>query len=770
MARHKAHRHSPSEEETATAHLTLLPLMCRNGSLCAAVSAIILRLYMPGLTVDMGHNSLVWLLCAVAFMFMVVDASLHSTWQLRSPHLTAASLACIAFTFASAGWASYAVPAYYQGAIWLSDLLLFAVVLYWSQRHDVAPLFLAVVFASFCLELVYVAYQYFFGLPATRAYVAQHSALLYQVDIGAGNTSLLLEKLSLQQAFGHFTLANSLGGYLIMFLPLLLALICRDWRRRMRWVWLVLLTLAAWALAASKSRGSILALCILALLWLLIYCYRRSDRHWLIACTSMLAGALALVAILAFTDWLDPVGQAAGSFVMRIGYWLSSLQIWQEAPWFGVGVGNFADHYYTYKRLWGEEVNKAHNFYLQWLAETGLVGLALMVFWAWTACRCKQRADRTAAGENKTTADNRPHGVFTWIFLFAALLAFFLLAASGHFVEIEPLLSFLGARLGVAQSTWQPAVPLLYQLAIVLLALFWFITFLVWRHWRLDTTTRRGLMFGVMAFLLHNGLDIDSYDPALSQTAWLFVAFLLVPAPATASYRPTLVAKACCLVATVVGLLWLSLTLVPNLLALAQVKTALPDLRHQIQVAENGERRRELSEIYEKYLALGCRLAPWNHEMNEAQAVLALETARQMAKKRNSRPADIDAVLAYGEACYARTLARRTHFAPAYYGRAQLAWEAARLWRAMGDTARSEQALHKATADIATALSLYPSKGVVCATAGELAEMQGKFDEARRWYQQALYVNDIGIYMWVNLPDEIESVVRRKLTAYLDKH
>ncbi|MEK7534709.1 MAG: O-antigen ligase family protein [Patescibacteria group bacterium] len=63
--------------------------------------------------------------------------------------------------------------------------------------------------------------------------------------------------------------------------------------------------------------------------------------------------------------------------------WKGAINIWKQYPLFGTGVETFASAYYRYKPAaqnltseWNFLYNKAHNEFLNYLATTGLVGLA----------------------------------------------------------------------------------------------------------------------------------------------------------------------------------------------------------------------------------------------------------------------------------------------------------------------------------------------------------------------------------------------------------
>lgn len=85
----------------------------------------------------------------------------------------------------------------------------------------------------------------------------------------------------------------------------------------------------------------------------------------------------------------------------RIGIWMSSLKMTQAHPVFGVGLGMFNDWSKRYNfpvshgvARYGKNINEAHNDLLQIAAETGIVGLVIVVgglallFWrGWQAVR-----------------------------------------------------------------------------------------------------------------------------------------------------------------------------------------------------------------------------------------------------------------------------------------------------------------------------------------------------------------------------------------------
>jgi putative inorganic carbon (HCO3(-)) transporter len=66
--------------------------------------------------------------------------------------------------------------------------------------------------------------------------------------------------------------------------------------------------------------------------------------------------------------------------VERMAHWQAGWYMFLDQPWFGVGAGNYADAYDGYFLPgWTEALGHAHNFYLNMLAELGVIGGALLV-------------------------------------------------------------------------------------------------------------------------------------------------------------------------------------------------------------------------------------------------------------------------------------------------------------------------------------------------------------------------------------------------------
>lgn len=85
----------------------------------------------------------------------------------------------------------------------------------------------------------------------------------------------------------------------------------------------------------------------------------------------------------------------------RLAHWQAALNMTEAHPWFGVGLGNYEIAYPAYRLLnWTEPLGHAHNYYLNILAEGGIIGLLgygkVWLFIIWVTWRARQHPDLLA--------------------------------------------------------------------------------------------------------------------------------------------------------------------------------------------------------------------------------------------------------------------------------------------------------------------------------------------------------------------------------------
>jgi putative inorganic carbon (HCO3(-)) transporter len=259
---------------------------------------------------------------------------------------------------------------------------------------------------------------------------------LLQVGLGAyqfikqvGPPAFLLAG-RFMRAYGAFRQPNPYAGYLGYLAPVAASLSLAGfeqwWHSRARHhlaaglIGGVVALALALGIGMSWSRGGWIALgaALIAVIGL------RSRRTvFLMLAAGLVAGFVAVG--LAQTGWLpasvtarvsDLGGYLVGpdparteitdenfAVLERLAHWQTGLRMFADRPWLGVGIGNYGDAYASYAPPhWYEPLGHAHNLFINFLAETGVIGgAAFGAFWlgawwlAWKTTKCP-RAYATA--------------------------------------------------------------------------------------------------------------------------------------------------------------------------------------------------------------------------------------------------------------------------------------------------------------------------------------------------------------------------------------
>jgi putative inorganic carbon (HCO3(-)) transporter len=89
----------------------------------------------------------------------------------------------------------------------------------------------------------------------------------------------------------------------------------------------------------------------------------------------------------------------------RVAHWQAAWRMFTAHPWLGVGIGNYAKAYASFALpRWSEPLGHAHNIYLHFLAETGLLGLAAYLVLIASAAAQLWRARTVSRGFSRALA------------------------------------------------------------------------------------------------------------------------------------------------------------------------------------------------------------------------------------------------------------------------------------------------------------------------------------------------------------------------------
>ncbi len=279
-----------------------------------------------------------------------------------------------------------------------------------------------ILLVSFCRALYRREEAHWLVFALTLAAGVQAMIGLYEFFGGSGAAHLWILDNRYFRAFGTFGQPNPFGGFMGLVLPLALVMalgygnrvwqvLRADGRRTLRQeqTHIALLSTAFYGLMtavigagllASWSRGAWIGFAA-ALAGMILFVSRSSVKALALAAIAILgmfvlANSGLLPASLtermgSFLEEFTTLGDARGlditdanyAVLERLAHWQSATRMAADHPWLGVGFGNYEAAYPRYALLnWPLALGHAHNYYLNLLAEVGLVGLTAYIL-AW---------------------------------------------------------------------------------------------------------------------------------------------------------------------------------------------------------------------------------------------------------------------------------------------------------------------------------------------------------------------------------------------------
>ena len=209
---------------------------------------------------------------------------------------------------------------------------------------------------------------------------------------------------NLNSATGTFVNRNHFSGYLEMIIPLALGLIIaridmlsltgKRWPERIAQITgrgfsvnvlaLIAVLVMSLAIVRSHSRSGVFILLFIFVLFFELTVFhfsaKRYRQDWI---KTFLKAVFVLVTIAALYAGIEAtMGRFAKDNLLQDGrpqYWNSGLAMVRDFPVFGTGLGTFADAYPAYGKVPLEgRLTHAHNDFLEYLSDLGLVGFAFL--------------------------------------------------------------------------------------------------------------------------------------------------------------------------------------------------------------------------------------------------------------------------------------------------------------------------------------------------------------------------------------------------------
>ncbi|MDX2141052.1 MAG: O-antigen ligase family protein [Chloroflexota bacterium] len=382
------------------------------------------RLAYPNIPLDIGQWLLIALIgvWAIQRLLRLRHPSSASISRLHLKRLIRMLLPLIAFiaTAALSAFNAYSLSA------WLSETLKFVQML---------------IIAVIVIDLLHTTPRDTFVALLVLAGLANAVIGIYQYYGGSGALHLLINERHFR-AFGTFGQPNPFGGFMGLTLPLALAAMLaalwsqfQHWRARRSILELVttpactrLIFFAvasatiAIALYMSFSRGAWLGVAVAV--GVMVFALPRRLGHSLLLAAVALLVAGAVIAsgrlpagiaarLSTVTEDVFNVRDVRGvdinpenyAVIERLAHWQAAVNMATHYPWTGVGLGNYEIAYEDFRLInWKFPLGHAHNYYLNVLAETGIIGLVFyatfivsILFLAWRTRRHPDPSSRLIA-------------------------------------------------------------------------------------------------------------------------------------------------------------------------------------------------------------------------------------------------------------------------------------------------------------------------------------------------------------------------------------
>jgi O-antigen ligase len=179
--------------------------------------------------------------------------------------------------------------------------------------------------------------------------------------------------------FGPFVNRNHFAGLIGMIIPLGLGLSLEEKKMEKKLILIFLSLIMALGIFYSLSRGGIISFLFSMVFFIALVITRRHYRRYIHYLIIFLSGVICYLLYLGISPIVERFAQSGLSSEGRMLVWKATLKAFADFAWFGTGLGTFR---YVFPLYYPEGLQSnflyAHNDYLQFLLETGVVGASLL--------------------------------------------------------------------------------------------------------------------------------------------------------------------------------------------------------------------------------------------------------------------------------------------------------------------------------------------------------------------------------------------------------
>jgi len=266
----------------------------------------------------------------------------------------------------------------YDGNFFFCYILFFVFAIPFIDYFKGLNLYFMVIFTIFSIFAIFGIVEYFLGFT---------KIMIHNDGTSAGNMFTALN-------FAH----NATGSVYAVVSLFALIFFLNEPKKKLKFIYSIILLICLTGLFLTKSRGSYVGFAVGALF--LFWMNFRSIKKFLITIIIFIIPISVLIIVTKTYNRFLELFKITGTVSVRFNLWEKAWYLFSKSPIFGIGFGRFNDidssNYYRLKGYPGIlslytdknylfNSSHAHNSYLQFLAETGIVGLGLLILF-WILC------------------------------------------------------------------------------------------------------------------------------------------------------------------------------------------------------------------------------------------------------------------------------------------------------------------------------------------------------------------------------------------------
>ncbi|MCS7227936.1 MAG: tetratricopeptide repeat protein, partial [Endomicrobia bacterium] len=228
----------------------------------------------------------------------------------------------------------------------------------------------------FLMYIVSVIDNKYYHLMITFIIIGSFLSVIYGLLQHTGGVSII-QVPKMDRVMSMFGNPIFFAVHIINFIPMVIGRIAIEKYFFNKLVYFILLVSSLISLYFTKTRAAFIGLFVSCLLFIFLLIQEKKNKIKFISLT-----VVAFICFIFATKniWL----RQQAHFLI----WRDTLRMWWiRSPYIGVGLGRFHVEFVNFasqqlRKIWPEKqfiVNDAHNEYIQFLAENGLVGFLLLV-------------------------------------------------------------------------------------------------------------------------------------------------------------------------------------------------------------------------------------------------------------------------------------------------------------------------------------------------------------------------------------------------------